>query len=120
MAAAFSIQRRVQFAETDMAGVAHFANFFRWMEEVEHAFFRSVGLSVVMQHDGKEIGWPRVAVSCEYYGPARFEDELELRLRVMKVGETSFTYEVDFMKGDKQVAQGKATSVCCAVAPDGG
>ena len=116
----FSIQRRVQFAETDMAGVAHFANFFRWMEEVEHAFFRSVGLSVVMQHDGTEIGWPRVAVSCEYYGPARFEEELELRLRVMKVGETSFTYEVDFMKGQQQVAQGKATSVCCAVGPDGG
>ena len=42
----FSIPRRVQFSETDMAGIAHFSNFFRMMEEVEHAFFRSVGLSV--------------------------------------------------------------------------
>jgi acyl-CoA thioesterase FadM len=39
----FSINRRVQFAETDMAGIVHFSNYFRWMEEVEHAFFRSVG-----------------------------------------------------------------------------
>ena len=48
MAAEFSISRRVQFAETDMAGVVHFSNYFRWMEEVEHAFFRAVGLSVVI------------------------------------------------------------------------
>jgi YbgC/YbaW family acyl-CoA thioester hydrolase len=120
MAAEFSIARRVQFAETDMAGVVHFSNYFRWMEEVEHAFFRSVGLSVVMQHQGREISWPRVAVGCEYFGPLRFEDELELRLRVMKVGEKSLTYEVDFLKGGTQVALGKVTSVCCAVQPQGG
>ena len=119
MASEFSIRRRVQFAETDMAGVVHFSNYFRWMEEVEHAFFRSAGLSVVMNHDGTEIGWPRVAVECEYYGPVRFEDEVELRLRVMKVGDKSFTYEVDFIRAGKQVALGKVTSVCCAVQPQG-
>lgn len=113
----FSIVHRVQFSETDMAGVVHFSNYFRWMEEVEHAYFRAVGLSVAMQHSGREIGWPRVAVECEYYGPVRFEDEVELRLRVMKVGEKSFTYEVDFMHAGKQAALGKVTSVCCAVDP---
>ena len=120
MAGEFSISRRVQFAETDMAGIVHFANYFRWMEEVEHAFFRSVGLSVVMHHQGRESSWPRVAVECEYFGPLRFEDEVTLRLRVIKVGEKSFTYEVDFMKGQQEVAQGKVTSVCCAVERSGG
>src|SRR6185503_17586673 len=107
----FTTSHLVQFSETDMAGVVHFSNYFRWMEEVEHAFFRSVGLSIVMNHQGREIAWPRVAVECEYFGPVRFEDELELRLRVMKVGEKSLTYEVDFMKADHQVALGKVTSV---------
>ncbi len=120
MAAEFSISRRVQFAETDMAGVVHFSNYFRWMEEVEHAFLRSLGLSVVMNHQGRELAWPRVAVECEYFAPVRFEDELKLRLRVMKVGEKSLTFEVDFMKADHQVALGKVTSVCCAVQPQGG
>jgi YbgC/YbaW family acyl-CoA thioester hydrolase len=114
----FSIQRRVQFAETDMAGIAHFANYFRWMEEAEHALFRSVGLSVSMHHEGSEISWPRVSVGCEFYEPVRFEDELNLRLRVVKIGEKSLSLEVDFMKGDQQVALGKAVSVCCEV--DGG
>ena len=115
----FSIPRRVQFAETDMAGIVHFANYFRWMEEVEHAFFRSVGLSVSMQHDGMHVGWPRVCTGCEFFGPVKFEDELELRLRVVKVGDKSFSYEVDFLLGGRKVALGKTTSVCCELRPDG-
>ena len=115
----FSIPRRIQFAETDMAGIAHFSNFFRMMEEVEHAFFRSVGLSVSMQHDGMHVGWPRVSTSCEFYGPVRFEDEIELRLRVVKLGDKSLSYEVDFLLGGKQMALGKTTSVCCEIRHDG-
>ena len=119
MPVSFSIPRRVQFAETDMAGIVHFANYFRWMEEVEHAFFRSVGLSVSMQHEGMHVGWPRVSTGCEFFGPVKFEDELELRLRVVKVGDKSFSYEVDFLLGGRNVALGKTTSVCCELRPDG-
>ena len=115
----FSISRRVQFSETDMAGIMHFSNYFRMMEEVEHAFFRSVGLSVSMQHDGMHVGWPRVSAGCEYFGPVKFEDEVELRLRVARVGEKSFSYEVVFLVAGRKVALGKTTSVCCAIEPGG-
>jgi acyl-CoA thioester hydrolase len=114
MSAEYSILRRVQFCETDMAGIVHFANYFRMMEEVEHAFFRSVGLSVTMRQGDMDIGWPRVASSCEYFGPARFQDELELKLRVTRLGETSLSYEVEFLLAGRRVALGKTTSVCCA------
>lgn len=116
----FAAKRRVQFAETDMAGIVHFANYFRYMEEVEHAFFRSVGLSVSMKQADAEIGWPRVAATCEYFGPVRFEDELDLILRVLKVGEKSLTYEVEFQLAGRRVARGETTSVCCVVSPGGG
>src|SRR5688572_6968575 len=116
MPAEFTFHRRVQFAETDLAGIAHFSNFFRWMEEAEHAFFRSLGMSVIMRHGDVEITWPRVSVACEYTGPVRFEDELELRLRVAKVGGKSLTFEVDVMKDGERVALGKMTSVCCVIA----
>jgi YbgC/YbaW family acyl-CoA thioester hydrolase len=115
MPSEFTIRRRIQFAETDMAGIVHFANYFRMMEEVEHAFFRSVGLSVSMQHAGLHVGWPRVAVSCEYSGAIKFEDEIELKLRVMRVGDKSFSYEVDFLLDGNRAAMGKTTSVCCAM-----
>jgi len=111
----FTFHRRVQFAETDMAGIAHFSNYFRWMEEVEHAFFRSLGMSVIMRHGDGDITWPRVSVSCDYAGPVRFEDELDLRLRVAKVGGKSLVFEVDVFKGGERVALGKMTSVCCTI-----
>ena len=111
----FSITHRVQFSETDLAGIMHFSNFFKMMEEVEHAFFRSVGLSVSMQHDDIHIGWPRVSATCDFSGPVRFEDEVECNMRVVRVGDKSFTYEVEFLVKGKRVALGKTTSVCCAV-----
>jgi len=115
MSIPFSITRRVQFSETDMAGIMHFSNYLKMMEEVEHAYFRSVGLSVSMQHDDIHVGWPRVSAGCEYFEPVKFEDEIELRLRVSRVGGKSFSYEVDFMVRDKRAALGKVTSVCCAI-----
>ena len=42
----FKLTRRIEFAETDMAGIVHFANFYRMMEVTEHAFFRSLGFSL--------------------------------------------------------------------------
>ena len=111
----FSITHRVQFSETDLAGIMHFSNFFKLMEEVEHAFFRSLGLSVSMQHDDIHVGWPRVSASCEFFGPVKFEEEVELRLRVTRVGDKSFSYEVEFLMSGKRVALGKITSVCCAL-----
>ena len=122
MAAEFSIVHRVGFSETDLAGVVHFANYFRWMEEVEHAFFRAQGMSVVMDHGahgGGQLGWPRIAASCEYLGPARFEEEITLTLRVARVGDKSFSYEVDFQRDGQLLAKGKLTSVCCAMGQKG-
>ena len=49
MTTEFSISRRVEFSETDLAGIMHFTNFYRWMEICEHEFLRSLGLSVDME-----------------------------------------------------------------------
>ena len=73
----------------------------------------------MMSHQGTHYAWPRVATSCEYFAPVRFEDEVQLKLRVTKVGEKSFNYEVDFMKGDQEIALGRMTSVCCLMTDEG-
>lgn len=111
----FSISRRIQFAETDMAGVLHFSNYFRFMEEIEHAFWRSLGRSVITPEGLHTMSWPRVAVSCEYFAPARFEDEITLAFRLTHVGSRSLSYEVDFFRENKLIASGKTTAVCCGM-----
>lgn len=114
----FTITRRVQFAETDLAGIMHYANYFRWMEEVEHAFFRSMGLSIIQPHEGGTLSWPRVKVDCEYFGPVRFEDELKMRLVITDIGEKSVTYETLFSFHGKRVARGRIKMVCCLMKDD--
>lgn len=115
----FTYSRTVQFSETDLAGIAHFANFFRWMEEAEHAYFRSVGLSVRTEYQDMEIGWPRVSTSCEFFAPARFEDQIQLKLAITRMGDKSINYEVEFSRGDTRLALGKATTVCCTLTDKG-
>src|ERR1700737_3007715 len=92
----FHTTRRIEFADTDMAGIVHFANFFRFMEAAEQEFLRSRGLSVALDWEGQAIGFPRVSASCDYLKPARFEDVLEVALRVHKVGHKSVTYGFEF------------------------
>ena len=42
----FRLKRRVQFYETDAAGIVHFSTYFRYMEEAEHALWRDAGMSI--------------------------------------------------------------------------
>lgn len=114
MTAQFTTTRRVEFSDTDMAGIIHFANYYRYMEEAEHAFFRSLGLSIMQpQPDGSVIGWPRVSATCSFEAPAYFEDVLEVRLNVVRKGVKSLNYEVEFWRGETRLAHGKLKTVCC-------
>jgi len=113
---------RVEFADTDMAGIIHFASYFRYMEVTEHAFFRTLGFSINSRTPEFEVGWPRVHVSCDFTRPLRFEDEVEVHLRVREKREKSLTYDFAFRKvGDAsgaEVAHGSLTVVCVAVDPE--
>ena len=111
MATTFQITRRVQFAETDMAGILHFANYYRLMEEVEHAFWRSVGHSVHFRDHDREVGWPRVNVGCDYFAPARFEDVLDLSLTVSELSTTKVRFQIEFARDGNLIARGRTTAV---------
>lgn len=117
MSKSFTRKRRIQFAETDLAGVLHFSNYYRLMEETEHAFLRSIGLCVFETHEGKTISWPRVATNCEYFVPAKFEDEIDLVLTVAHVGDRSVAYEVAFVCNGEPIAKGRMVAACCLTSP---
>jgi acyl-CoA thioester hydrolase len=123
MACQFTAVRRVEFSDTDMAGIVHFSNFFRYMETAEHAFFRSLGRSVVMPEFDPPLGLPRVHAECDYLHPLRFEDEVEIRMLVADKTARSLTYVFRFRKLNHhppiEVARGRLKVVCVAHGPDG-
>jgi YbgC/YbaW family acyl-CoA thioester hydrolase len=103
----YSVTRQVEFSETDAAGIVHFSNFYRYMESVEHAFFRSLGLTV--HSEAATVGWPRVHASCDFLHPLRFEDTVEIRLLVREVRPRSIVYDIRFyrLNGEaREVARG--------------
>jgi YbgC/YbaW family acyl-CoA thioester hydrolase len=113
----FKVTRQVEFAETDMAGIVHFSNFFKMMENTEHAFYRSLGFSVVAEGgDGSHVGWPRVHAECDYTYPLRFEDTVEVELLVRKKGEKTLTYDFHFRRVKPGPVQEVATGSLVVVA----
>lgn len=116
MAETFTTQRRVEFCETDAAGIAHFSALMCYMEQAEHGLLRELGLSVVQDiGDGWHLSWPRVRVECDYLGVARFEDELQIETHVARLGEKSVTYSITLSLDGKPIAKGRTVAVCCKV-----
>lgn len=116
----FQMSRRVEFGDTDMAGIMHFSNFFRFMEAAETAFLRDRGLTVSWREAGSKLGFPRVSAACDYQKPAVFEDVLTVTVAVEKLGRKSVSYRFDFAnQRGEPVAVGRVTAVLCrTAAPD--
>jgi YbgC/YbaW family acyl-CoA thioester hydrolase len=118
----FTIIRRVEFSDTDMAGIMHYSNFFRFMETAEHAFFRSLGLSIAGKGDAS-VGWPRVHAECDFKIPLHFEDEVEVQLLVAEKKSKALKYLFIFRKLNAEppveAARGALTVVCVTRQPGG-
>lgn len=112
----FTITRRVEFHETDAAGLMHFSNFYRWMEVCEHEWFRSTGLAMMdVSAEGVRRGWPRREASCNFLRPLRCGDVVRVRGTIEAVGDSSLTYEFVFEKDRAgrwtEVARGRMATV---------
>lgn len=116
--AKFVVQRRIEFRDTDAAGIVHFSAFFPMMEAAEHALLRHVGLSVMHPLDeGGHLSWPRVSANCDYKGAAKFEDLLDIEVYVAKLGNKSIRYGFDLSRASEKIASGSIAAVCCVLRP---
>ena len=118
MASEYTTTRRVEFIDTDMAGIVHFANFYRYMEQAESEFFRSLGLKLLQKReDGSSVGWPRLAASCSFRAPAYFEDVITIRLRIVRKSKKTLTMSFEFTRGETLVAAGELKTAYCLFRP---
>jgi acyl-CoA thioester hydrolase len=112
----FRLKRRVNFYETDQAGIVHFSNFYRYMEEAEHAMWRAGGMSIA-ERDAT-VGWPRVQASFEYFRPLRFDDEFEILMRVTEISEKRIRYSCTLSRENTKIATGSMTIACVRKLPN--
>lgn len=110
----FIKQHRVEFYETDMAGIVHFSNFYRWMEVCESDFFRSLGENLANKMiEGKAIGWPRVSASCSFKSPTYYGDIVDIRLFIQRIGVKSLTMTFEFVREETLLATGQLKTAYC-------
>ncbi len=119
MACRFHARRTIEFADTDMAGIVHFSHFFRYMEAIEHEFFRSLGFLLHRHDDEGMLGWARVHAECDYSKPLSYANVLDIELLVTEKTAKSLSYAFIFRKEEPagsgllhEVARGRLKVVC--------
>jgi len=117
VSAAFTLKRRVRFSETDVAGIVHFSNYFRYFEDAEHALWREAGLSI--HAPDSPVGWPRVSASCDYHRPLRFEQEFEIRVTIAEMTSRTIRYDGAITREGAHLATATWKIACVSKLPDG-
>jgi len=97
---------RVHWVDTDIAGVMHFTNYFRYFEACEEEFYKSLGMDLNFLREEHGVLLPRVEASCQYKVACHFNDEIEVVLSVREVGPKTVTYEFQILKKDEKAAEG--------------
>ena len=111
---------RVYYEATDAQALVYYANYFRYMEAIEHAFFRSLGLSLRSGTEDGVAGAARIEAACSYRAPLCYEDVVELHLLVAEMRTRSITYQIVFRKVGEEIARGSMVVVFVGkTAPDG-
>jgi YbgC/YbaW family acyl-CoA thioester hydrolase len=111
----FVYRRRVQYRDTDAAGIVHFSCFFVYAEEAEHAMWRAAGLTV--EPPETTIGWPRISASFDFFNPLRFEDDIDIRIRIIERTPKTLSYQAVIVRGSEVSAAGTWTSICVRKVP---
>jgi acyl-CoA thioester hydrolase len=106
MMASISISRRVQWMDTDAAGIWHHSVVIRWAEEAEAELHRRLGII-----DETFGATPRVRTEFEFGVPLRFDEVVDITLTVGELGTTSITYDIDVSTASEQVANGRMVAV---------
>ncbi len=119
MGQSYHTTRRVEFRDTDAAGIAHFSVFFVYMEQAEHELLRHLGLSVMFHDDHGKISFPRVGARCDYQRAVKFEDVMDIEVSIVRLGTKSVTFEFNFSHDGQAVASGQTTTVCCRLSDTG-
>lgn len=103
---------RVRYAETDQMGVVYHANYLVWMEVGRVEYCRAAG---VCYRDMEADGYLLAVVESQvrYLRPARYDDEIVVRTRVLKSGPRLVKFGYEILRQEELLATGSTTHVFC-------
>jgi len=119
----FLADTRVEFSDTDAAGLLHFSTYFRFMELAEAALFRELDIPLLSESKGEFYGFPRIDVNCRFSKPLYFQDKVMIETQIKDLDSHSITYQFKFFRGqihaDTKTAKGSMRVAFVQKAEDG-
>jgi acyl-CoA thioester hydrolase len=106
---------RVHWVDTDTAGVMHFSNFFRYFEACEEEFYRSLSLPLTEIRDRFGVILPRVEAHCQYKAACRFDEPIDVTLKVCEVEEKTISYDFQIVRQSDGKLAAEGFVKCIAV-----
>ena len=108
----YAAYQRVGFSETDAQGVVYYGRYMPYFDVARTEYHRHLGRVTL-----GDVDFAMRAVTVEYVAGARFDDLLEIFVRIERIGTTSITYDhaVYRVEDDTLMATAKATLVCIAL-----
>jgi acyl-CoA thioester hydrolase len=86
----YSALTRVGFSDTDAQGIVYYGRYLPYFDLARVEYARHLGM---LAADPGETEFVMRASTIEYHAPARFDDLIEVFIRVSRIGRTSVTYE---------------------------
>ena len=107
---------RVRYAETDQMGVVYYANYLVWMEVARMEWCRAQGVDYGLMEREDGVALAVAEASCRYRSPARFDEEVAIRVWVEEANSrmVTFQYEMRVAEGGRLVATGETRHVFVA------
>jgi acyl-CoA thioester hydrolase len=104
---------RVRYAETDAQGVVYHANYLVYMEVARGTLMRETGLPY-SQLEARGVNFLVARAGLRYKAPARYDDPLNIRIRVSRLrGKlVTFEYRVEHATDGRLLVTGETTHVC--------
>ncbi len=108
---------RVYYEDTDSGGVVYYANYLRFMERARTEWLRLIGYEQTDLVEDEALIFAVRRAELDYLGPARFNDLLQVSVRVLHCGRASidFSQSVTLAGGDGVLCQGRIRIACLDV-----
>lgn len=92
---------RVYYEDTDAGGVVYHSNYISFFERARTEWLRHLGYELDVLSEEQHLVFVVKALNCDYLRPALFNDELFVSADILKLGNTSITFEQKIMRAAK-------------------
>ena len=107
----FTYRLRVRWAEVDKQDIVFNGHYLTYFDVGITEYWRAVGLPypAVLERWGTEQFLVKATI--EYHGPARFDDILDIGVRIERTGNSSMQFRIAIFRDGEQLIGGELTYV---------